>query len=109
MSDLNLIFETLDPRGKRVICPEDRWRLHVLAARPWLRSEDVKQAIEHPTFGIFADAAHPGREIYYLRQFQAGSTRYLKVVVQFVNDEGEVITAFPASAMKKGERLIWPT
>jgi hypothetical protein len=106
MTDL---FQVDDPTGKSVVCSVETWEQHVLANRPWMAGwEDrVRKTIENPTYGIYEDAAHPKRRIYY--SMHSSKTRYLKVVVQFDAASGILITAFPTNDMKAGEYLIWPT
>lgn len=68
---------------------------------------EVKQAIEKPTMGIYQDADFSDRQVYYMFHV-AGKNRYLKVVVKIVGTEmGEVVTAFPTYNAKAGEKLIW--
>ncbi|MBZ0283490.1 MAG: hypothetical protein K8L97_22330 [Anaerolineae bacterium] len=102
------VFEVTDPRGWLVICTEDCFKNHIVTHHSIMEDceEEVKQAIEAPVIGIiYCDAHNVNRNIYY-RKRKSG---YLKVVVQFdENGLGEVITAFPVSYPKSGEKIIWP-
>jgi hypothetical protein len=102
-------FEVTDPRGKTVICTEDRWRWHIISGHGKFMEgyeDEVKEAIESPTEGIFQDAARPERHIYYLRLPQ--SRKYIKVVVNFEDeDSGYVVTAFKTDSIKQSETLLW--
>jgi hypothetical protein len=103
------IFEVIDPRGRRVICTEEVWNDHVLYNHPWMdgREEEVKAAIQKPSFGIYQDAGSEHRHVYY--HLHKSKRYYIKVVVEFVEDTtGKVITAFNPDSTKAGERLIWP-
>ena len=102
------LFEVTDPRGRKVVCTEERWSGHVLQARPWMKGweEEVRAAIEEPYFGVYQDADYPNRNIYY--RLHKGKDRYIKVVVSFEDEVGRVVTAFPMSSPKAGEKLIWP-
>lgn len=102
------IFDVTDPRGYRVICSEATWQSHILANRPFMQGweDEVQAAVENPTFGIYQDASHPERHIYY--RLNTKKPRYIKVVVHFDDEHsGNVITAFPTDSMKAGEKLIW--
>jgi hypothetical protein len=106
---MSIKFEALDPRGRKVVCTVDRWNEHILRHHPFMEGweAEVQNAIEHPYMGIYQDAQRADRNVYY--QIKKGKERYIKVVVRF--DErglGEVITAFTASNLKPGEKLIWP-
>lgn len=102
------LFETTDPRGRKVILTEEVWQGHILWQRAFMEGweDEVKRAIEHPSLGIFADAHIPNREVYYLRR--RSGVDLLKVVVDFSGDVGIVVTAHPRNKPKPGERMLWP-
>jgi hypothetical protein len=102
------IFEVVDPRGYTIICTEENWKLHILDQHPFMVNylDEIKKAIEEPFLGfIYGDAVNEKRQIYYGK---AVDVRYVKVVVEFDDEEGTVITAYLTTGMKKGEKLIWP-
>jgi hypothetical protein len=103
------VFETIDPRGYKVTCSEDQLNHHILSRHLGMvgHEEDIKLTIQDPEFGfIYQDANRPERHIYY--RLTAKRDRYIKVVVEFdENQSGRVITAFPTSSGKSGEKLIW--
>ena len=109
---MSIEFEVEDPRGRRIVCTQDVWRNHVTRRRPWMAKpewiEFVKKAIQKPIGHIYLDANFPSRQVYYYRIMKP--TRYLKVIVEFENDEsdGQLITATPANNGKTGEKPIWP-
>jgi len=98
------ILDATDPRGKKVICSSGCWDEHILSKRPsmsgWIKK--LPKAIEEPD-AIFKDADFEDREVYYL----LAKRNYLKVVVRFQGDQGEVITAFLTDSPKPGETLLW--
>ena len=100
-------FRATDPRGRTVICAEDRWSIHVLATRPFMEKQEasVVAAIEKPDVGILQDKDYPEREIYY--RFNKKKHLYIKVVIEFKDNVGALVTAHPADGVKKGEKLIW--
>jgi len=105
---MNIIFEVVDPRGYKVTCTEDCLNNHIIPHHPNMsgREEEIKLTIENPEFGlIYQDANRPERNIYYKLSKKKDS--YLKVVVEFDKEEGIVITAFPVSYPKSGEKIIW--
>lgn len=71
------------------------------------REDPVKAAIEKPNpLIIYQDRDFPNRHIYY--SIWASRPRYIKVVVEFVdNQNGEVITAFMSDNPKAGEHILW--
>ena len=104
-----VFFEATDPRGRTITCTEGCWYGHILADRSWMSKykDEVIAAIEKPDYGVFQDAQYPDRQVYYRRQ--GTKARYVKVVVDFSNEEsGKVVTAFFTDSMKSGEKWIWP-
>jgi hypothetical protein len=65
----------------------------------------VAAAIEKPDLGIFQDKDYPEREIYY--RLNKKKTLYTKVVIEFKDNVGVLVTAHPTDGVKKGEKLIW--
>lgn len=98
------MFDAIDPRGKRVVCSEHCWQVHVLRKHPfflkWLKT--LPKTIQEPD-AIFRDAVFTDRENYYYLL----KNKYIKVVVKFDGDNGEVKTAFLTDSPKPGETLIW--
>ncbi len=103
------VFETTDPRGYQITCPQEAWD-HIIGNRPWMAGweAEVKRTIENPTMGIYQDADFSEREVYYMFRL-AGKKGYLKVIVSIeaANKTGTVVTAFPTYNAKAGEKLIW--
>jgi hypothetical protein len=99
-------FETVDPKGRKVTCTEDQWNNHILTNHSDMAGQEknVQKAIEDPSMGIFSDAKHANRNIYYRKPPK--KNYYIKVVVEFDGDHGFVITAFPADSGKQGEKLL---
>ncbi len=104
------VFEVVDPRGYKIVCTEDSFNNHILIQHPQMkgREAEIQETIGHPTLGcIYQDANRPSRNIYY--RLSKNRESYIKVVVEINQDQtGRVITAFPTSAPKSGEKLIWP-
>lgn len=103
-----VLFQTKDPQERTIVCTEERWNDHVLSQRPWMEFwvDDVKLAVEKPIY-ICSAADNDKREVFYY--IPAPTSKYLRVVVQFDSDQGEVITAYPTDSGKPGEKMIWPT
>jgi hypothetical protein len=102
-----VLFETTDPRGKKVICTEEIWLIHVLDGHPEMEGleDEVRQAVQTPLYRmIFADRDYPEKNIYYRKRNQK---TYVKVVVEFLNEDGILITAYLTDSVKPGERLLW--
>ena len=103
------IFEVVDPRGYKIVCSEDSLNNHIIPHHPMMKGqeEEIKATLENPELGlIYQDANRPERNIYYKLRKKRDS--YLKVVVEFdKNNDGIVITAFPVSYPKSGEKIIW--
>lgn len=80
---MTVLFETTDPRGKKVICTEEIWLIHVLDGHPEMEGleDEVRQTIQSPIYGmIYQDRDYPERNIYY---HQKNKFVYTKVVIEF--------------------------
>jgi hypothetical protein len=104
------LFEVTDPRGWLVVCTQQCWYEHILDERPFMKGweDQLAKTITQPNHDfIYQDVDFPERHVYYRKQPRKGY--YLKVVVEFLPGAvGEVVTAYPASAKKRGEVRIWP-
>ena len=86
-----------DPDGRPVELTSERWA-HIVGeipggtGHPELRPhrDDVLRAVREPT--IRRPGRVPTQEWFYLEG--AGPSRYLKVVVEFTQGRGQIITAF---------------
>lgn len=102
-------FIVTDPRGKTIICTEEAWQ-HIMDHRgdwdpedEWER--DVIRAIEN-VFAIYTDSERTENvEIYYYKP--GVRAYYMKVIIEFIDSIGYVVTAFEVSKGKKGELLVW--
>lgn len=105
---MEILFEATDPRGRIVICSREYWESHILLQRPFMEGweNEAKKAIEKPSLGIYADAHIANREVYYLKR--KSGVDLLKVVVDFTEETGIVVTAHPRNTPKPGEKMIWP-
>ena len=82
--------KVIDPDGRTVILTESAWR-HICQHVGMERYERaIIETVTHP------DERHmdlrPGRERFYAKE--AGPTRWLRVVVDFNFEPGEIVTAF---------------
>jgi hypothetical protein len=86
------MWEVEDPEGRRVILTIERWQ-HVVTEHEQLadRRGLVLAAVRRPD--VRMSGRKPGEEWYYRRTGEP--TRWLKVVVHYVDGFGRIVTAFP--------------
>ncbi|MCS6909088.1 MAG: hypothetical protein NZM11_00740 [Anaerolineales bacterium] len=108
-----ILFEVLDPKGRKVICHRVQWQEHVVANRPFMDSdywvELARDAVEAPDYGIvYQDADYPNRNCYYAQIRGTKRRQYIKVVVEFddTGRRGHVVTAMRTDYMKPGEKPL---
>ncbi len=106
-----LVVDAIDPRGRRVQCSLADWQAHVLAARGQTFDSyrwHVNRAIAQPD-QITQDRDDPRRECYYASGLLPLKVKYLKVVAKKGRfRKSWLVTAHPATDLKKGETRIWP-
>jgi hypothetical protein len=86
------VWETIDPDGRRVVLTVDRW-LHILEHHDELATEidAILSGLRAPV--LRRNGRWASEEWFYLAG--PGPTRYVKVVVHYVGEEGRIVTAFP--------------
>lgn len=82
----------LDPDGRRVVLTPDRW-LHIRLRHDELNVhlDVILEAVARPDRR--ARGPRPGEEWFYLEG--VGPSRWIRVVVQYEEGRGLIITAFP--------------
>ena len=85
------VFEIIDKKGRKVILSRENWK-HILRHKGMEQYiENIKQAISNPTAN-YPHKHHQYKENYYL--YFKDIRRYLLVSVKYLNNEGDVKTAF---------------
>jgi len=104
---MSVYFRAVDPRGYEVICSEDCWKWHIVNRHRNMEGEEdaVQQAIENPSLPVFRDADYENRVVYY-RRTDRKTPRYIRVIVEFKEQAGEVITAYFVDKPKPGEKMV---
>lgn len=83
--------KVLEPNGRTVVLTDDAWDHIRLEHRDMARFERaIMETITHPD--EWQPDVRPSRERYFARG--KGPSRWLRVVVEFSGEPGEVVTAF---------------
>ncbi len=96
---MDVIFETTDRTGRKIRLPKKQWK-HIRQDHPEVENEEViKETLEKPTK---TTQPYEGTKYYYYRYYKQrkGPDKYLMVIVNYLNGEGFVITAFYVSHIK---------
>ena len=94
---MDVLATVVDPEGRRVVLTGERWA-HIVGdaaggtGHPELRPyrDEIMRAIRGPTLRM--PGRMPNQEWFHLEG--VGPSRYLKVVVEFRQDRGFIVTAF---------------
>ena len=110
---VSYILETLrrrDPLGREIVLTDDVWYGKVLVKRPPLRSAlgTVGLTLSDPEM-ICDDKLFDNRECYYREDLLLDPYRWsvVKVVVEFTDDEGRVVTVYADYGPHPNERCTW--
>lgn len=89
---MTVLATVVDPRGRRVELTSERWN-HILDRHPEIAEHraDVLRAIDQPSAQL--PGRHAGQTWFYLAE--VGPSGWLKVIVDFDQAIGQIITAFP--------------
>ena len=87
----NNIFEIFDKKGRKVMLSQENWK-HILRHKGMEQHlENIKKAISQPTVS-YPHRHHPNKENHYL--YFKEIKYYLLVSVKYLNNEGDIKTAF---------------
>lgn len=105
-----MAISCVDRHNRRVRCSNDYWDTHVVYRHEImanLRSE-VVQTIMYPD-AEYSNPKYPDRLLYFSSTGIAGlePDEMIKVCVTYHDDEGSIITAYPALSYNPGEKLLW--
>jgi hypothetical protein len=101
-NDNAYIFITTDPLGRKITLKSTTWDYHIINRRPELIGQEnvIKSIIEDPKF-ILPDPEE-NRERYYdiVHLTSMGKIKPVMVVVEHINETGDICTAMVKSTMK---------
>ena len=93
----NIIFESTDPFGRKIILDSSTWNEHIIPGHDEMKGNEisVKNTIENPDF-IYESNTHNNRDVFFsVRPESTYPKLYTKVVVEINKvQSGEVSTAF---------------
>jgi hypothetical protein len=103
MGDAPLAIDVATPLGFRAVCSEDYWRRITTIKHPPMkgRKKDVEETLSNPD-EIRRSVGDPGVLLFHRKVL----SRWVCAVVKCLQDQGFLITAYPADKVKRGE-LIW--
>ena len=97
---MDYIFEIIDKTGRKIHLSKERWKEHIRLEHPDIENtEEIEMTLKNPDriVEIKEDIC------YYYKYFKNRDfkSKYLKVVVKYLNKEGFVITAYYIRTMSK--------
>jgi len=93
------IFEIVDKTGRKIKLTNKQWK-HIRQDHPEIESEEIiKEALEKPTK---ITQPYEGEKHYYYRYYKnrKGRDKYFMAIVNYLNGDGFVITAFYVQQIK---------
>ena len=83
--------KALDPDGRLILLREEQWR-HITTEHPEMARFEraIMETVTHPSHR--EGDVRPGRERFFAED--RGSTTWLRVVVDFSVEPGQIVTAF---------------
>jgi hypothetical protein len=93
VSPEDLVGETTDPHGERVVLLERIWQSKVLRDHPEMRNHesDLLRAVKEPT-NVEPDPVYENRTRYYARDL--GPSRWLLAIVSYEQEPARIVSAF---------------
>ena len=92
------LFSVTSYNGKQVTCSEEQWNNHIAFNHKIMKNnvEAVKNTIIEPD-SVYESSQSPKREVYFKKSLipTYKDKFFTKVIVEYKNNAGEVVTAFP--------------
>ena len=104
--DDELLFETVDPRGYRVVLSAERYYGHIISSdgghnpHPEFSPDEIKSTIQKPI--AIWEGREPDSDVYFAKTSSQYPTLFMKVAVSTYDDCGDVTSAFLSKEMKGG-------
>ncbi len=88
-----MIFDIIDKTGRKIHLSKERW-IHILEHKGMENYlEDIKNTIENPLKIISHDCGEL-YDYYEFYKYRKSNSKFLKVVVKYLNGTGFVLTAY---------------
>jgi len=89
---MGIIFEVEDNTGRKIHLSKERWNEHIRLEHPDITDpEEIKQTILHPDKII--EQSEFKCNYYKIFKHKRSKLKYLKVIINYLNHHGFVITA----------------
>lgn len=92
------LFSVINYNGKQVKCSVEQWNNHIASSHQIMKNnvEAVKDTIVKPDI-VYESNQNPKREVYFKKSLipTYKDKFFTKVIVEYRNNAGEVVTAFP--------------
>ena len=90
---MEIVFEVTDKSGRTIHLSNERWK-HVNQEHPEVAPhvQDIKDALVHPT--KIVPYEEDDKVNYYYRYFKQRQSKYMLVIVKYLNSHGFIITAY---------------
>ena len=91
---MNLIFEIIDKRGKKVRLTKEQWS-KIRKKHPEVENEElIKETLENPTKITYLNYDESVYKFYRYYKKRTYPEKFLMVLVKFLNGDGFIITAY---------------
>lgn len=90
---MNNIFEIIDKTGRKIHLSKERWGEHIKLEHPnILDTREIEETLKNPEeiIRVEEDISH----YYKYFKYRNSKSKYLKVIVKYLNEHGFVITAY---------------
>lgn len=86
------IFEVVDKTGKKINLTKKQWK-HIRRDHPDVKEEEIEQTIKNSLKIV----PEENNRFYYYQYFKQrkSKSKFIRVIVKYLNGEGFVITAYP--------------
>ncbi len=90
---MEIIFEVIDKKGRKIRLTKKQWSHIRIEHKDFIEQEDIKKAITN-SIKIVSHEIEDVQDHYLYFKHRKSRSKYLKVVVKYLNGEGFIITAY---------------
>jgi len=96
---MEVIFEIEDKNGRKIHLSKERWGGHIKLEHSDIEVDEIESTLKNPDniIEIKEDVYH----YYKYFKHRNSKSKYLKIIVKYLNGKGFVVTAYYVKAIRK--------
>ena len=89
---MDYVLEVIDKSKRKIYLSKERWN-HISKEHPNINLQNIEESLIHP-FKIISNGQREVEDYYLYLKHRKTKSKYLKLIVKYLNGKGFVITAY---------------